>query len=76
MVMTISELRASRNWSLEEFARELGLSSKGHASDIEQGKAKCSVRVALELERISQGALVASELNADVALVRASGEAA
>lgn len=74
--MTISEFRHNQGWSLDQLASNLGLTSKGHASDIERGAAKCSVRVALELERLSGGSLVASELNADVALVRASSEAA
>lgn len=69
--MTIKELRESLGLTLDGFAAALGLSSKGHASDIERGMAP-SVRVALEIERLSDGAIDASTLNADVARVRAA----
>lgn len=67
--MTISELRAELGLSLEAFAKAVGLSSKGYASDLEKGQATCSVRVALEIERLSGGRIAANSLNADVGLV-------
>lgn len=77
--MKISELRAELGLSLEAFAKAVGLSSKGYASDLEQGNATCSVRVALQIESLSGGRIPASSLNADVALVegaRGMGEGA
>lgn len=77
--MTITELRKDHlKLSLEAFAAELGLSSKGQVSEIERG-ARPSVRVALEIERLSEGAIDAATLNPDVARVRQAdgrGEAA
>lgn len=72
--MTIADLRKSLGLSLEAFAELLGLTSKGYAHDIEKG-ATPSVRVALEIERVSGGKIDAASLNPDVARVRqASGE--
>lgn len=52
-----------------EFARLVGLTSKSHVSDIEKAD-KCSPRVALEIERISNGAIDAASISPAVALVR------
>ena len=70
--MTISELRKELDLSLEAFARAVGLSSKGYASQLERGEVKCSVRAALEIEKLSGGRIQASSLNEDVALVEAA----
>lgn len=59
--------------SQEEFARLVGLKSKGHVSDIERLNA-CSPRIALEIEKLSDGAISAASLSDAVALVR--GQAA
>ena len=67
--MTVSELRKELGLSLEGFATLLGLTSKGYVHDIENGT-QPSVRVALELERLSTGRINAGELNPDVARVR------
>lgn len=77
--MTILELRSELGLSLEAFAKAVGLSSKGYAHALEQGTETCSVRVALEIERLSGGRIPARSLNADVALVetaRGVGEGA
>lgn len=78
--MTISELRKSLGLSQEEFARAVGLSSKGYVSDLEKADdPRCSVKVAIEIERLSAGKISAAELNPDVAIVRKApfgGEAA
>lgn len=74
--MEIGSLRKELNLSLEGFAELLGLRSKGHAHDIESGVTRPSVRVALEIERLSDGRIDAAGLNPDVALVRQSGAAA
>lgn len=66
--MTIAELRAELGLSLEAFANAVGLSSKGYAHALEQG-GSCSVRVALEIEKLSGGRIAAASLNPDVGLV-------
>lgn len=55
--------------SQEEFAQKLGLGSKGYVSEIEAG-GSCSVRVALEIEKLSDGKISADTLNPDIGLVR------
>ena len=73
--MDVSALRAELGLSLGEFAKLLGLSSKGYVSQLERGEVRCSVSVALALERLSGGRINAAAQNADVALVRGAGEA-
>lgn len=53
----------------EEFARRVGLKSKGHVSDIERTN-RCSPKVALLIERLSEGKIDAADLSASVAMVR------
>lgn len=67
----IKTLRERLGKNQSEFAVMLGLASKGHVSEIEREDA-CSIRVALKLEELSDGALNASDLCSDVALVRSS----
>lgn len=67
--MDVLSLRHELGLSQNEFAAKIGLTSKGHMSEIERGKAQPSVRVALEIERLSEGRLPAASLNDDVALV-------
>jgi DNA-binding transcriptional regulator YdaS (Cro superfamily) len=55
--------------SQEEFARLVGLRSKSRVSDIEREN-RCSPRVALAIERLSNGAISAAEISPAVALVR------
>lgn len=74
--MEIAELRAELGLSLDGFAKALGLSSKGYVSQLERGEVKCSVRAALEIERLSGGRIAAASLNADVGLVDAARRAA
>lgn len=73
--MKIIDLRKDLGLTLEGFAGLLGLKSKGHVSDIENG-AVPSVKVALEIERLSEGRINAADLNPDVARVRDAGAAA
>ncbi len=70
--MNIKALRDEKGLTLEAFAAAVGLTSKGHASDIEQGNATPSVKVALAIEALSDGRIAAHRLNPDVALVRAA----
>lgn len=66
--LTIVGLRAELGLSLDAFARAIGLKSKGNASVIENG-GRCSVRVALAIEALSNGRIRAAALNPEVALV-------
>jgi DNA-binding XRE family transcriptional regulator len=69
--MTIQELRKSLNLSQEAFAKTVGLTSKSYVSELESAdEPRCSVKVALEIERLSGGAISAASLNPDVALIR------
>jgi len=69
--MTIIEYRKNHaKLTLEEFARQLGLNSKGQMSEVERS-GKCSVAIALAIEKHSAGRINAADLNADVAASRA-----
>lgn len=70
--MKVADLRKSLGFSQEEFAQAVGLSSKSYVSELENG-GRCSVRVALEIERLSDRRIPAESLNPDVALVRQAG---
>jgi transcriptional regulator with XRE-family HTH domain len=65
------EWRKAKGWTLEIAAREFGLTSKGYLSDIENG-GRCSVSAALTIERVTDGQILAHDLNPDVALVRSA----
>lgn len=67
--MDITALRKELGLSQEAFAVRVGLKSKGHVSTLERTGA-ASLRVALEIERLSEGRINAADLNPDVALVR------
>ena len=67
--MTIAQLRSDLGLTFAQFAARLGLASKGQAHALEHGGERPSVRVALELERLSGGRIRAADLNPDVALV-------
>lgn len=73
--MTVNDLRAEFGDSLEAFAARLGLKGKASAHEIEQ-TGKASVRVALEIERLSSGRIPADRLNESVALTRQSARVA
>lgn len=66
--MDIRTLRKDLALSQEAFAARLGLKSKGHVCELESGKTP-SIRVSIEIERVSGGRLRAADLNPDVALV-------
>lgn len=74
MSNAIAQLRKDLGLSQEQFAKRLGLKSKGHISDLERNGTTCSVEVALKIESLSEGRVPAASLNPDVALVeRARG---
>lgn len=64
----LAQWRADKGWTLEEAASAFGIKSKGYLSEIEQGR-RCSVAVALNIERVTEGEISAATLNPDVALV-------
>ena len=71
--MEIAALRSELGLSQEAFAQKVGLKSKSYVSELENATPpRCSVRVALEIERLSSGRIEAASLNPGVALVRAA----
>ncbi len=67
----VAKLRKDLELTLAQFADAIGLKSKGQAKDIER-TGRCSVKVALEIERLSNGRIPAASLNPDVGLVDAA----
>lgn len=67
----IRKLRSDLGLTQAEFAERLGISSLGHMSEIERGTVPCSIDVALRIETMSNGAIKAAQLNADVAKIAA-----
>lgn len=67
--MKIVEFRKDLKLSQEQFAQLVGLKSKASVSEIE-AKNRCAPRIALEIERLSAGAICAAEISSTVALVR------
>lgn len=66
--MDITALRKELGLSQEAFAPRVGLKSKGHVSTLER-TGVASVRVALQIERLSGGRIKAGDLNPDIALI-------
>ncbi len=71
--MKVADLRKELNLSQEQFAQRVGLASKGYVSELERD-GSCSVRVALEIERLSDGRIPAEGLNPDVGRVRQASQ--
>ena len=69
--MTIAELRRELDQPLDQFATTVGLKSKGQASEIEREN-RCSLSVALTIERLSNFRIDAADLNDDVRMARSS----
>ena len=67
--MEIAALRKELGLSQEAFAVRVGLKSKGHVSTLERTGA-ASLRVAIEIDKLSGGRIPAGSLNPDVALVQ------
>ena len=72
--MDLKSFRESRGLSLEQLAIALGLNSKGYLSEIEGGRKLVPIRLALQIEAWSDGALRATWLlnEADAALLEAA----
>lgn len=66
--MTISEFRKGKELTLEAFGALIG-KSKGHVHAIEQSN-QCSAKVALAIERVSEGLVDAATLNPEIAEAR------
>lgn len=69
--LTIAALRAELGDTLEQFARRIGLSSKGQMSTIET-TGRATLKPALEIEALSGGRIDAADLNEDVRAARAA----
>lgn len=65
----LTSWRSDKGWTLDEAAAAFGIKSKGYLSEIERGQ-RCSVATALEIERVTGGAINAADLNPDIALMR------
>lgn len=63
--MDLISFRKSRGLSQEQAANELGLGSKGYISSIESGTWRCPLKLALKIERWSDGAVPADGLVSD-----------
>lgn len=67
-VMTVAEFRKHKTWTLEYLAAQLG-KTKGHLYAIEQSN-RCSARLALNIEKLSEGLVDAASLNDEIAEAR------
>lgn len=64
--MQLAEFRAAEGISLEDLARRIGIRSKSYLSEVERGR-PASLKVALKIERISDGRVTAASLCPDAA---------
>jgi predicted transcriptional regulator len=67
--MNIADLRSEMGLSLEAFAAQIGLQSRGRMSVIEREN-RCSLDVALKIEDLSGGRVDAADLSEDVRAAR------
>ena len=65
---SITEYRADKGLTLEAFAALVG-KSKGHMSEVEKTM-RCSAKLALEIERATDGVINAAVLNGEIAQAR------
>ncbi len=68
--MKLVRLRKSRNWSQNDLARLLGLNSRGHISDWENGRERVPAEHAIAIDRLSKGQLTVADLRPDLHDVR------
>lgn len=54
--------RKSKNWSQARLAEELGVRSRSYMSELESGKQGWPLRLALRLQKISEGAVPAASI--------------
>ena len=74
--MDLLSYRTSRKLSQEQAARELGIKSAGHLSEIERHKTPAGSALALRIETWSGGAVPADSLSPTVAQIRQGEEGA
>lgn len=70
--------RKANNLTLEDTARQLGLKSRGRLNTLERGHARWPTDLAIEMDRISGGAVPVRELRPDlhdVFVIRPAAEA-
>lgn len=67
--MKIADLRSELGLSLEAFAAQIGLQSRGRMSVIEREN-RCSLAVALKIEDLSRGRIDAADLSDEVRAAR------
>ena len=65
--MDVVSFRKSRGLSQAEFAAALGLRSKSYVSELERGRQKYPLKLALKIEQLSDGAVPAASLCPDAA---------
>lgn len=69
---SLKQWRAANGITLSAAIDMFGMNSKGYLSDIENGKRPAPLALALEIERVTGGAVPAATLSPDVALVEAA----
>ena len=67
---TITQYRKDHELTLEAFADKVG-KSKGHMSEVENTM-RCTAKLALDIERVTNGEVDAADLSEDVAEARRS----
>jgi transcriptional regulator with XRE-family HTH domain len=61
----LESFRRRRGWTQEQLAKELGYRSKGYISALENGREVFSLKLALKIERLSEGEVRAADLCAE-----------
>ena len=60
--MDLESFRETRGWTLERVAEELGLASKAYLSDLQGGRQDWPLELALRMQLLSEGAVLARDL--------------
>lgn len=68
--MRLSEWRKSKGWTQTALAHRLGLRSKTHISRLENSLERVSADLAIEIDRLSLGAVPVADLRPDLHDVR------
>ena len=73
-VTRIAALRQKRGETLEQFGAAIGVTSKGRMSELERGIRPVTPEQALAIEKLSDGAIDAADLNPIIAAARGNAE--
>lgn len=73
--MDLESFRRRRGLSQTQLAQELGLRSKGYISRIENRTQACPLRLALKIERFTEGQVTARSLCAEAGELLATAQA-